>query len=73
MTRWTERCNAVRLAHILSHDNCVDIMTKCLTGDAFRRHRATVLGLSAPGALPIPGALVSSDALEATGVTTPNK
>ena len=44
MIRWAERCNAVRLAHIPSHDNCADIMTKCLTGDAFRRHRATVLG-----------------------------
>ncbi len=47
MIRWAERCNAVRLAHIPSHDNCADILTKCLTGDAFRRHRTTVLGHSA--------------------------
>ncbi len=28
MIRWAERCNAVRLAHITSTDNCADIMTK---------------------------------------------
>jgi hypothetical protein len=77
MIRWAERCSAVCFAHISSRDNCADIITKCLTGDAFRRHRATVLGLSVPGAPPVStpmsGVLVASDAWEATGVATPNE
>ena len=48
MIRWAERCNTVRLAQIASEDNCADIMTKCLTGALFMRHRARVLGLAPP-------------------------
>ena len=48
MIRWAERCKTVRLAQIASEDNCADIMTKCLTGALFRRHRAKVLGLTPP-------------------------
>ena len=47
MIRWATRCNTARLAKLASADNCGDIMTKCLTGETFRRHRATVLGLTA--------------------------
>ncbi len=51
MIRCAERCNAVRLLHIPSVDNCADIMTKCITGktfrrQTFRRHRARVLGIA---------------------------
>ena len=48
MIRWAERCKTARLAQIASRDNCADIMTKCLTGPDFFRHRARVLGLTAP-------------------------
>jgi len=48
MIRWAERCHTARLAHIASCDNCADIMTKCLTGPEFFRHRARVLGLPMP-------------------------
>jgi hypothetical protein len=46
MIRWAERSNAARLARVPTEGNCGDIMTKCLTGPTFFRHRATVLGLS---------------------------
>jgi len=46
MVRWAEKCRTVRLAKTASAGNCGDIMTKCLTGAVFLRHRATVLGLS---------------------------
>ena len=48
MIRWAKRCNTVRLAQIASEDSCADIMTKCLTGMLFRRHRAKELGLTPP-------------------------
>ena len=48
MIRWAERCKTARLAQIASRDNCADIMTKCLTGPGFYRHRAQVLGLPMP-------------------------
>jgi len=48
MIRWAERCKTARLAQIASEDNCADIMTKCLTGPLFLRHRARVLGLGPP-------------------------
>ena len=47
MIRWATRCRTASLAKLASASNCGDIMTKCLTGEAFRCHRATVLGLSA--------------------------
>ena len=50
MLRWAERSRIVRLARVPSPGNCADIMTKCLTGPLFRRHRATVLGI--PGTDP---------------------
>jgi hypothetical protein len=45
MIRWAERCKTVRMAKRESALNCGDIMTKCLTGVTFARHRATVLGM----------------------------
>jgi hypothetical protein len=45
MIRWAERCKTARIAKLASRANCADIMTKCLTGELFMRHRATVLGL----------------------------
>ena len=45
MLRWAEKCRTIRLAKTASAGNCGDIMTKCLTGPVFFRHRATVLGL----------------------------
>jgi hypothetical protein len=43
MVRWAEKCRTVRMG------NCSDIMTKCLVGPAFIRHRATILGTGWPG------------------------
>ena len=45
MIRWAIKCNAIRLKKVPATDNCADIVTKCLVGSAFFRHRATVLGL----------------------------
>ena len=67
MLRWAERSRTLRLEHIHTLDNCADIMTKCLTGAAFRRHRATVLGLphqddaDAPGDLAAEAGVVSGE------------
>ena len=47
MIRWAARCRTARLVKLSSASNCGDIMTKCLTGETFRRHRDTVLGVSA--------------------------
>ncbi len=35
----------VSLAKVSAAENCADIVTKCLVGEAFFRHRKTVLGL----------------------------
>jgi len=45
MIRWAEKCLTARLGKTTSVGNCADIMTKCLTGALFFRHRAMVLGL----------------------------
>ena len=56
MLRWAEHSRILRLARVPTLANCAEIMTKCLTGATFRRHRATVLGIpyqedaDAPGA-----------------------
>ena len=46
MIRWAETCLTARLGKTTSVGNCADIMTKCLTGALFFKHRAMVLGLS---------------------------
>ena len=48
MLRWAEASRTVRLAKVAAADNPADIMTKCLVGPAFVRHRARVLGLPSP-------------------------
>ena len=45
MIRWGLACRTIRLAKVPAVDNCADIVTKCLVGEAFFRHRATILGL----------------------------
>ena len=45
MLRWAETCLTARLSKTTSVGNCADIMTKCVTGALFFKHRATVLGL----------------------------
>jgi hypothetical protein len=45
MIRWGLACGSVTLAKVPAADNCADIVTKCLVGEAFIRHRRTVLGL----------------------------
>ena len=32
-----------------AEDNCADIVTKCLVGKPFEKHRATILGLKQLG------------------------
>jgi hypothetical protein len=49
MVRWAEKCRTVRMGKTTSEGNCSDIMTKCLVGPAFIRHRATILGTGWPG------------------------
>jgi hypothetical protein len=46
MIRWGLACGTIDLAKVPAADNCADIVTKCLVGEAFFRHRATILGLS---------------------------
>jgi hypothetical protein len=48
MVRWAEKCLTIRLGKIASEGNCGDMMTKCLAGLPFFRHRATLLGLDWP-------------------------
>ena len=48
MIRWGLACKTIRLMKVPAADNVADIVTKCLTGAAFIRHRATILGLSTP-------------------------
>ena len=38
-------CKTIRLMKVPAFDNVADIVTKCLTGAAFIRHRAAILGL----------------------------
>ena len=45
MVRWAETCLTARLGKTTSVGNCVDIMTKCVTGALFFKHRAGVLGM----------------------------
>jgi hypothetical protein len=49
MLRWVEYCRIVRMGQVDSAANCGDLMTKCLVGPTFFRHRATVLGIQARG------------------------
>jgi hypothetical protein len=46
MVRWVEYCRIVRMGQVDSAANCGDLMTKCLVGPTFFRHRARVLGLA---------------------------
>ena len=46
MMRWGLACSTIRLAKVAAADNCADIVTKCLVGEAFVRHRRTILGLA---------------------------
>jgi len=48
MIRWGLRCGTIDLQKVSAADNCADIVTKCLTGWAFDKHRSTILGLT-PG------------------------
>ena len=45
MVRWGIECGTVELLLAKGPGNCADIFTKALTGEAFVRHRAAVLGL----------------------------
>jgi hypothetical protein len=44
--RWGLACQTIALMKVPAADNCADIVTKCLTGEAFYRHRRTILGLA---------------------------
>jgi hypothetical protein len=48
MIRWGLACKTIRLMKVPAVGNVADIVTKCLTGAAFIRHRAPVLGLTPP-------------------------
>ena len=50
MIRWVEYCRIIRMGQVDSAANCGDLMTKCLVGPTFFRHRATVLGIKEGGA-----------------------
>ena len=45
MIRWGLACGTINLAKVAAADNCADIVTKVLVGEAFFRHRRTILGL----------------------------
>ncbi len=45
MVRWGIECGTVDLRLVSGEDNCADIFTKTLVGEAFERHRRTVLAL----------------------------
>ena len=57
MIRWGLSCGTVELAKVSAEENCADIVTKCLTGAIFFRHRAEILGLVGVEALPPAGAV----------------
>ena len=46
MIRWGLACKTIRLMKVAAVDNVADIVTKCLTGAPFIRHRSTILGLT---------------------------
>ena len=46
MIRWGLACKTIRLMKVPADENVADIVTKCLTGALFIRHRARILGLS---------------------------
>ena len=45
MIRWVEYCSIVRMGQVDTTGNCGDLMTKCVVGPTFFRHRARVLGM----------------------------
>ena len=45
MMRWGMACGVISLSKIDALSNVGDLMTKPLVGEAFFKHRATVLGL----------------------------
>ena len=47
LLRWVDFCRIARTAKVGTAFNCGDIITKCLTGLLFFRHRARVLGMAA--------------------------
>ena len=49
MIRWGLRCGTIDLQKVPAEDNCADIVTKCLVGEVFKKHRATILGLKPLG------------------------
>jgi hypothetical protein len=49
MVRWGLRCGTIDLRKVAAADNCADIVTKCLTGPQFFKHRDTILGTVVPG------------------------
>jgi len=52
MIRWGLSCGTIELAKVPAEDNCADIVTKCLTGALFFKHRARILGLVGAEAAP---------------------
>jgi hypothetical protein len=48
MLRWGIRCGAIRPLKRASEDNPADGLTKCITGAAFTRARARLLGHPVP-------------------------
>ena len=53
MVRNAQAAEVIRLRKIPAWENCSDIFTKCLTGEAFFRNRARVLGLPYTAAPPV--------------------
>ena len=51
MIRWGLRCGTIDLQKVPAAHNCADIVTKCLTGAAFEKHRATILEVRRSDAL----------------------
>ena len=49
MIRWGLRCGTIDLQKVPAEDNCADIVTKCLVGEVFKKHRAAILGLKRLG------------------------
>ena len=47
LIRWVEYCRIARMAQLGSARNCGDLMTKCLVGPLFFKHRARALGMGA--------------------------
>jgi len=51
MVRNAENCDVIKLRKTSAADNAADIVTKCLTGAAFKINRARILGLPLPDTL----------------------